>query len=79
MTALNQDGEPVRLADVYAKGTTLVYFYPKAGTPGCTAQACGLRDSFAHLSEEGLQIQELAKTNPRSRRSSSSKIIFHFH
>jgi thioredoxin-dependent peroxiredoxin len=56
ITAVNQDGAPVNFADVYAKGTTLVYFYPKAGTPGCTAQACSLRDSFADLTGNGLQI-----------------------
>jgi thioredoxin-dependent peroxiredoxin len=54
--AKNQDGQPVNLADVYSKGTTLVYFYPKAGTAGCTAQACSLRDSFADLNQRGLQV-----------------------
>ena len=68
LTALNQDGEPVRLADVYAKGTTLVYFYPKAGTPGCTAQACGLRDSFADLSENGLQILGVSEDKPEEQK-----------
>ncbi len=56
LIAKNQDGEPVNFADVYSKGTTLVYFYPKAGSPGCTAQACSLRDSFADLNQKGLQI-----------------------
>jgi thioredoxin-dependent peroxiredoxin len=56
LIAKNQDGEPVNFADVYSKGTTLVYFYPKAGSPGCTAQACSLRDSFADLNKTGLQI-----------------------
>ena len=56
ITAKDQDGEPVNFADVYSKGKTLVYFYPKAGTPGCTAQACSLRDSFAEWSQEGLQV-----------------------
>jgi thioredoxin-dependent peroxiredoxin len=54
--AKNQDGQAVNLADVYSKGTTLVYFYPKAGTAGCTAQACSLRDSFADLNQRGLQV-----------------------
>jgi thioredoxin-dependent peroxiredoxin len=54
--AKDQDGETVNFADVYSKGTTLVYFYPKAGTAGCTAQACSLRDSFADLNQLGLQI-----------------------
>ena len=40
---LDQRGEPVSLAS-FAGRTVLVYFYPKADTPGCTTQACGLRD-----------------------------------
>jgi peroxiredoxin Q/BCP len=44
-TLENQDGDKVKLADF--KGQTLVlYFYPKADTPGCTTQACGIRDRF---------------------------------
>ena len=39
----DQDGNQVRLADLRGK-KVLVYFYPKAMTPGCTTQACGLRD-----------------------------------
>ena len=57
ITAINQDGAPVDFAEVYSKGTTLVYrLSPKAGAPGCTAQACSLRDSSADLKGEGLQI-----------------------
>ena len=39
----NQDGEPVRLSDLRGQKVVL-YFYPKANTPGCTTQACGVRD-----------------------------------
>src|SRR6478736_7470123 len=56
ITAKDQDDEPVNFADVYSKGRTLVYFYPKAGTPGCTAQACSLRDSFPDLTAKGIQV-----------------------
>ena len=42
----NQDGEPVRLSDLRG-GPVVLYFYPKADTPGCTAQACGVRDHQA--------------------------------
>jgi peroxiredoxin Q/BCP len=41
---LNQDGKTVSLSDYKGK-TVILYFYPKAMTPGCTTQACGLRDS----------------------------------
>jgi peroxiredoxin Q/BCP len=54
--ATNEDGKPVAFAHIYAKGITLVYFYPKAGTPGCTAEACSLRDSYTKLHAQGLQI-----------------------
>ena len=56
VVSVDENGEPVRFADVYQKGITLVYFYPKADTPGCTAQACSLRDSFASLKARGVQI-----------------------
>jgi peroxiredoxin Q/BCP len=54
--AVDQDGRPVKLADFYAKGLTLVYFYPKASTPGCTAQACSLRDAYEDLTRAGVQV-----------------------
>lgn len=56
LSARNQDGVEVNLAEIYAKGPTLVYFYPKAGTPGCTAQACSLRDAFPDFTAGGVQI-----------------------
>jgi len=56
ITALDQDGATVSFADIYKQGTTLVYFYPKADTPGCTKEACSLRDSIAGLRARGLQI-----------------------
>jgi len=56
VTATNQEGQPIQFADIYAKGVTLVYFYPKAGTSGCTAEACSLRDSYEKLHADGLQI-----------------------
>ncbi len=46
----------VKLAEAGASGYTLVYFYPKADTPGCTKQACSLRDSYAALTEKGVRV-----------------------
>ena len=54
--AVNQDGKSVKLEDYYLKGLTLVYFYPKANTPGCTAQACSLRDAYDDLTKAGVQV-----------------------
>jgi thioredoxin-dependent peroxiredoxin len=53
---LNQDGKPVKIGEVGATGFFLVYFYPKADTPGCTKQACSLRDSYEKLKEKGVLI-----------------------
>ncbi len=43
-TLLNQKGEKVSLKDFKGKANVVLYFYPKAMTPGCTVQACGIRD-----------------------------------
>ena len=53
---IDQDGKELNLGDVYKKGLTLVYFYPKADTPGCTKQACSLRDAYTQLSAKGVTV-----------------------
>ena len=45
----NQDGKTVSLRDFAGRRTVVLYFYPKAMTPGCTVQACGLRDIAGEL------------------------------
>lgn len=55
-TVTNSEGGEIELGEVYESGPTLVYFYPKADTPGCTAQACNLRDSFEELTDHGLRV-----------------------
>ncbi len=50
------DGEVVKLHEVAEKGWLLVYFYPKAATPGCTKQACSLRDADEQLKELGVRV-----------------------
>lgn len=56
MVTVDQDGNKLDLAEEYKKGTVLVYFYPKADTPGCTAQACSLRDSYETLTDKGVTV-----------------------
>jgi thioredoxin-dependent peroxiredoxin len=56
VSAVDQDGKTVNFKDVYAKGATLVYFYPKADTPGCTTQACGVRDHHADYAKVGTTV-----------------------
>lgn len=50
-TLLNQDGDKVSLKSFRGESNVVVYFYPKASTPGCTVQACGLRDSKKELAK----------------------------
>lgn len=54
--AKDQDGNTVKLEDIYKQGLTLVYFYPKASTPGCTSQACSLRDAYEELAQRGVHV-----------------------
>ncbi len=54
---LTDAGQKISLTDVYAKQPyTLVYFYPKADTPGCTAQGCSLRDGYEALTNKGVAV-----------------------
>jgi len=56
VSAQDQNGKSVDLASEGSMGYTLVYFFPKAMTPGCTAQACSLRDSYKELQSKGVKI-----------------------
>ncbi len=56
VTGTTETGEKLNFADVYQKGYTLVYFYPKADTPGCTAQGCSLRDGYEALTKKGVTV-----------------------
>lgn len=52
---INQDGKEIKLADFAGKKVVL-YFYPKDNTPGCTAQACSLRDNYDDLQNAGYEV-----------------------
>ena len=52
---LNQDGKEIKLAD-YAGKKVVLYFYPKDNTPGCTDEACSLRDRYDDLHKEGYEV-----------------------
>ena len=63
-TLLNQDNQPISLIDFKGK-KILVYFYPKALTPGCTTQACGLRDAKNELAKLGVVILGISTDAPK--------------
>ena len=54
-TLFDQDGNQVKLSDLRGE-TVVLYFYPRADTPGCTTQACGVRDRGAEYREAGVRV-----------------------
>jgi peroxiredoxin Q/BCP len=57
VTGVTETGATLNFGDVYRQQPfTLVYFYPKAGTSGCTAQGCSLRDAYTQLQDKGLAV-----------------------
>ncbi|MEO6742216.1 MAG: peroxiredoxin, partial [Chthoniobacteraceae bacterium] len=77
-TAKDQDGKAVSFKDTYAKGTTLVYFYPKADTPGCTKQGCSLRDNWDALKAKGVQVLGVSGDKPEAQKAFRDKFSFPF-
>ena len=74
---LNQDGELTKLSDFRGKKVA-VYFYPKDNTPGCTQEACGLRDAYAPLREAGVVILGLSKGSVKSKQKFIAKHHLNF-
>ena len=62
-TLPDADGKPVSLAD-YRGRRVVVYFYPAAGTPGCTKEACDFRDSLTELNGAGLDVLGVSPDKP---------------
>jgi peroxiredoxin Q/BCP len=73
VTALDADGRSVRFAEIYERGMTLVYFYPKADTPGCTAEACAVRDSMDDLKARGVQVLGVSGDKPEAQKRFADK------
>jgi peroxiredoxin Q/BCP len=63
----DQDGDPVKLSDLRGKKVVL-YFYPRDLTPGCTAQACNLRDNYKSMQKKGYEILGVSTDNEKSHR-----------
>lgn len=65
INALNQNGNSISLAD-YAGKKVILYFYPKDNTPGCTAQACSLRDNYEGLLAKGFVVLGVSVDDAKS-------------
>ena len=62
---IDANGNEVKLSD-FAGRKVILYFYPKDNTPGCTAQACSLRDSYAELQAAGYEVIGVSKDSAAS-------------
>ncbi len=62
---MDQDGNMVRSSDLIGK-KTIVYFYPKDNTSGCTAEACNIRDNYAALTDAGYNVVGVSKDSAAS-------------
>lgn len=70
--AVDQDGNTVRSSDLKGK-KTVVYFYPKDNTPGCTAEACNLRDNYGALVGAGYNVVGVSKDSEASHKKFAQK------
>ncbi|MGD8966381.1 MAG: thioredoxin-dependent thiol peroxidase [Anaerolineae bacterium] len=64
-TLTADDGRVVRLADFRGRRVVL-YFYPKAGTPGCTKQACAVRDVYGQIEAENAVVLGISPDDPQA-------------
>ena len=69
---MDQDGRMVTSDDLRGK-KTIIYFYPKDNTSGCTAEACNLRDNYAALTAKGYNVVGVSKDSSASHRKFADK------
>src|SRR6266850_2888601 len=74
----DEDGKTWNLADVLGKKVVLLYFYPKDDTPGCTKQACGLRDRMSDLEKDNVQVVGVSFDNADSHKKFIAKHNLNF-
>ena len=74
----NQNNESVKLSSFIGEKVVL-YFYPRDNTPGCTAQACNLKDNFNELSSKGYKIIGVSSDSIKSHKKFEEKYALPFH
>ena len=74
-THLDQNGNEVSLGD-FAGKKVLVWFFPKASTPGCTAEGCNLRDNYASLQDKNVEVIGISKDSVKRQSNFATKYEF---
>jgi peroxiredoxin Q/BCP len=75
--ATTDSGETIRLAELRGKPVVL-YFYPKDDTPGCTAQACGIRDVYSEFRSRGAEVFGVSRDDAESHQAFKDKYSLPF-
>ena len=76
-TAQDEKGNSIKLSDYRGK-KLVVFFYPKANTPGCTLEACNLRDHYRELQEEGYELLGVSADSQKKQTNFKEKYKFPF-
>ncbi|WP_127136585.1 thioredoxin-dependent thiol peroxidase [Flagellimonas oceanensis] len=76
-SAKDQDGNTINLSDYKGK-KLVVFFYPKANTPGCTAEACNLRDNYKELQDQGYELLGVSADSEKKQSNFKNKYEFPF-
>src|SRR5580698_1687463 len=71
-TLPDQDGNPVTLSQ-FAGSPVILFFYPRADTPGCTIEACGFRDHFAKLKKAGVVVLGISRDTVKAQKKFATK------
>jgi peroxiredoxin Q/BCP len=74
---IDQDGKIIKLTDYIGK-KVILYFYPKDNTPGCTAEACNLRDNYDSLIKKGFIVIGVSPDNEKSHKGFAGKYSLPF-
>jgi peroxiredoxin Q/BCP len=78
VSGVTDSGGKLDLGAIYAKGYTLVYFFPKADTPGCTAEGCSLRDAYQDLTDKGVTVIGVSADDVPAQKAFREKYHFPF-
>ncbi|WCO00356.1 thioredoxin-dependent thiol peroxidase [Psychroserpens ponticola] len=76
-SALDEQGNMISLADYKGK-KLIVFFYPKASTPGCTVEACNLNDNYERFQAQGYEILGVSADNAKRQTNFKSKYGFQY-
>jgi len=76
-TVNDQDGNAISLSDYKGK-KLVVFFYPKASTPGCTVESCNLRDNYTELQKQGYELLGVSADSEKRQKNFQTKYEFPF-